>query len=150
MKESPIRPSQNDSLILRTVSQFLLAVLLLFSLFLLIRGHNAPGGGFTGGLVAASSFALYAIAYGPRSAIAALRIHPVTIFTVGLGMAICAAVFSLFFSDPLLTGLWTTIDIPGPGEVKLGSPFVFDIGVYFVVIGVTLLIILTLEEEEET
>ncbi|HYI68762.1 MAG TPA: MnhB domain-containing protein [Skermanella sp.] len=56
-----------DSLILRTATRLLLSLMLLFSFFILLRGHNEPGGGFIGGLIAASAFALHSIAFGPRA-----------------------------------------------------------------------------------
>ena len=56
-----------NSLILNTATRFLVALMLVFSIYLLWRGHNEPGGGFVGGLIAAIGFALYAIAYGPAA-----------------------------------------------------------------------------------
>ena len=72
-----IRPrAARDSPIFRTAARLLMPLLLLFSVFLLLRGHNEPGGGFVGGLVAAAAFALYAIAFGTRRARQALVVSP--------------------------------------------------------------------------
>ena len=66
-----------DSLILRTATRLLMPLLLLFSLFELLRGHNEPGGGFVGGLLAAGSLCLYLLAHGPEATRRVLRIDPI-------------------------------------------------------------------------
>jgi multicomponent Na+:H+ antiporter subunit B len=135
-----------NSLILRTATRFLVPLLLLFSIFLLLRGHNEPGGGFIGGLMAASSFVLYAIAYDAAAARRALRFEPRTFVGVGLLIAALSGLYPLLQGLPFLTGIWGYVPLPG-NDLELGSPLIFDIGVYVTVIGVTLMIILTLAEE---
>jgi multicomponent Na+:H+ antiporter subunit B len=135
------------SLILQTATRSLVAVMLLFSIFLLLRGHNEPGGGFIGGLVGAAAFALYAIAFDVQSARRMLGIRPQTMIAVGLAMAGSAGIISLIASEPYLAHLWYLADVPGFGEIHLGTFLLFDIGVFLVVIGVTLLVVLTLSEE---
>ena len=134
------------SLILSTATRYLLPLLLLFSIFLLLRGHNEPGGGFVGGLVAAAAFALYAIAHGVTEARQTLRLLPRTLVGLGLLVAVGSGLVSLLLGQPFMTGLWDTRTVPVLG--KLGTPLLFDVGVYLVVIGITLLIIFTLAEEE--
>jgi len=136
-----------NSLILCTATRFLLPLLLLFSFFLLIRGHNEPGGGFIAGLVAASAYALYGIAYGVEAARRALRIHPRTLIGIGLLTAVSSGLVSVLRGQPLMTGQWGRVSVPGLGEIAIGTPLMFDMGVYLAVIGVTLIIILTLGEE---
>lgn len=136
------------SLILQTATRFLLPLLLLFSLFLLVRGHNDPGGGFIGGLVAAAAFALYAIAYDASSARVVMRVEPHTLIGLGLLLAAGSGVWSLVVGFPFMTGQWGKLDVPGLGKIDLGTPLIFDTGVYLVVIGVTLMIILSLAEED--
>lgn len=136
-----------SSLILQTAARSLVSLMLLFSIFLLLRGHNEPGGGFIGGLVAAAAFTLYAIAFNVESARQFLRVNPQTMIAYGLLFAIIAGVMGFFTGDQFLTGLWTTPVVPGFGELHLGTTLIFDIGVFLVVIGVTLLIVLTLAEE---
>ena len=133
--------------ILSVVSRFMLPLLLLFSLFLLLRGHNEPGGGFAGGLVASTAFILYAIAYGVTSSRAILRLDTQTIIGLGLLLAIVAGVLPMLTGAPFLTGLWGYLPLPGLLRVEVGTPLLFDIGVYLVVIGVTLMIILPLMEQ---
>jgi len=132
------------SLILQTATRYLIPLLLLFSLFLLLRGHSEPGGGFVGGLVAAAAFALFSIAYDVQTARQTLRADPRQLIAFGLLLAVSSGILSLLAGDPFMTGLWGTSTFPAVGVP--GTPMMFDIGVYFVVIGVTLLIIFSLSE----
>lgn len=132
-----------NSLILQTTTRFMLPVLILFSVFLLVRGHNSPGGGFAGGLVAAAAFVLYAIAFGPSSARGALRVDTRRLIGVGLLVALAGGAASGFAGRSWFTGLWTEV-----WGVHIGTPVVFDVGVYLAVAGVALTIILTLAEED--
>jgi len=136
------------SLILRTANRWLVPLLLLFSIFLLLRGHDDPGGGFVGGLVAATAFALYGISEDSKTATTALRLAPQRFIATGLLFAVMSGIIPLLVGDPFLTGIWDDRELPAIG--KLGTPFFFDIGVYFLVIGITTLIVFTLMEAEET
>lgn len=136
------------SLILITAARLLTPLLLLFSVFLLLRGHNEPGGGFAGGLVASAAFILLAISRDPAAARRALRVEPQILIGAGLLVAIAAGVLGLLFGDPLLTGQWLEIPLPGEGDLELGTPLMFDVGVYLVVLGATLTMVLTLAEED--
>jgi multicomponent Na+:H+ antiporter subunit B len=133
------------SLILATATRYLLPLMLLFSVFLLVRGHNEPGGGFVGGLVAAAAFALCAIAHGVAEARRVLRIEPRTLIGVGLLTAMGSGVPSLLEGRAFMTGLWSGRAWPVLG--KIGTPVLFDAGVYLVVLGIALMIIFTLAEE---
>jgi multicomponent Na+:H+ antiporter subunit B len=138
-----------NSLILGTATRFLMPLMLLFSVFLLLRGHNAPGGGFAGGLVAAAAFALYSIAANVDTTRKALRFEPQNFIGAGLLIALVSGLPGLLFGKPFMAGWWQQIVVPGFMNVKLGTPLLFDIGVYLVVLGVTLKIILPLEEQAE-
>ena len=133
------------SLILQTASRYLMVLLVIFSVFILLRGHNEPGGGFVGGLLIAGAFALYGLAYEPKAARRLLRLDPRTIIGVGLVTAAGSGLAAVWRAQPFLTGLWLPYSIPFLG--KLGTVFFFDLGVYLVVLGTTLLVLLTLEEE---
>lgn len=133
------------SLILKTVSKTLLPLLILFSVFVLLRGHYLPGGGFVGGLIAAVAFILHAFANGLPETKKLLRIHPGFLIPIGLTIAILSALAPIVLTgDPLMTGLWQEQDVPVLG--KIGSALFFDMGVYFVVVGVCLTIIFTISE----
>ncbi len=135
------------SLILRTATRFLMILMLLFSFFLLLRGHNAPGGGFVGGLVAAAAFTLYAIAYDTAAARRLLRVDPRALIGAGLLLAAGSGQLSLLAGRPFMTGLWATLSLSPQTRLDVGTPVLFDTGVYLVVVGVTLTIILSLAEE---
>ena len=135
-----------NSLILRTATRFLITLLLLFSVFLLLRGHNEPGGGFVGGLVAAGALALFALAFDSAATRRALRLDTRTLIGVGLAIALVAGLLPLLGGRPLLTGLWIDLPLPG-GALYLGTPLLFDLGVYVAVLGVALTLLLPLLEE---
>jgi Multisubunit Na+/H+ antiporter, MnhB subunit len=136
------------TVIFRTVAPYLVALMVLFSIFVLLRGHNEPGGGFIGGLIAASAFAIYGIACGVAPVRRALRFHPMTISASGLVMASIAGLLSMPFAAPFMTGLWIFPHVFGV-EVGLSTVMLFDIGVYFVVVGAITSIALGLEERED-
>ena len=135
------------SLIQRTTTRFVLPLLLLFSVFLLVRGHHEPGGGFSGGLVAAAAFVLYRFAFGREEVRRVLPVDARALIGAGLLVAIAGASAALFVGRPIMTGLWGKVPVPGVGDLDLGTPLLFDVGVYLTVVGVTLSIILPLAEE---
>jgi multicomponent Na+:H+ antiporter subunit B len=136
-----------NSIILATINRLLTGLLLVFSVFLLLRGHNLPGGGFSGGLVAASAFVLHALASGFPSARRLLGVPPRLVMGAGLLIATCGGLAGMLAGRPFLTGLWDKTPLPVVG--KLGTPLVFDAGVYFTVLGMVCLIVFTLGEEGE-
>ena len=136
-----------NTLIFRTVAPFITALMLLFSAFILLRGHNEPGGGFIGGLIAASALAIYGIAFGVDAVRRAIRVHPLAIAGFGLLLSCLAGLISIFFAVPFMTGLWVYPVLAGV-EVPLSSVMLFDLGVYFVVLGAVASIALALEERE--
>ena len=136
-----------NTLIFRTAAPFLTALILLFSVFVLLRGHNEPGGGFIGGLIAASGFAIYGIACGVSAVRRAIVFHPLAIAGFGLLASTVAGLLSIFSGVPFMTGLWIYPHLLGV-EVPLSSVMLFDIGVYLVVVGAITLIALALEERE--
>jgi len=136
-----------SSLILRTATRLLMPLMLLISVLVLLRGHNHPGGGFAGGLMAASAFALHAIAFSVPAARRTLRVDPHALIGTGLLLAAVSGLFALWQKAPFMTAQWGRLVLSGPAQVDVGTPLLFDVGVYLVVLGVTLLIILTLAEE---
>jgi multicomponent Na+:H+ antiporter subunit B len=136
------------TLIFRTMAPYLASLMILFSIFVLLRGHNEPGGGFIGGLIAASAFAIYGIACGVSPVRRALYFHPMTISGFGLFLGAFSGLLSYAFEVPFMTGLWATIELAGV-PLDLSTPLFFDIGVYLVVLGTMTSIALALEEREE-
>lgn len=136
-----------DSIILSTAVKYLIPLLLIFSFFLLLRGHNEPGGGFVGGLIAAAAYALFTIGNGVEDAKNFLRVEPLFLIAIGLSLALLSGLISLFYGKIFMTGLWLKYEIPVIG--KIGTPFLFDVGVYFLVLGIVTKIIFALAEEDK-
>lgn len=138
-----------NSVILRTAARFLIPLLVLFSIYTLFRGHNQPGGGFAGGLLAATAFALYIFAWDAAAAKRALGLDPHALIGTGLLVALGSGVFSMLAGRNFMTGLWAKLPVREESNLALGTPVVFDIGVYLVVVGSTILIVTSLTEEQE-
>ena len=135
------------SLILKTATRLLVGLILTFAVFLLLRGHNAPGGGFSAALVAGTGFALFAIVEGPAVVRRAIRIAPLNIAMSGIGLAVASGLAGALSGRPFLTGIWWIWQAGRPHELAIGTPLLFDIGVFFAVLGTILALILALEED---
>jgi len=110
-----------------------------------LRGHNAPGGGFAAALVAGTGFALFAVAEGPDAVRRALRTDPRTLVGWGLLMAVGSGLLAAAAGRPSLTGLWWNTNVVEAG-LGVGTPLLFDAGVFLVVLGTILTLVLHLEE----
>jgi multicomponent Na+:H+ antiporter subunit B len=133
------------SILLQFVTRFLVPAQIAYSLFLLWRGHNEPGGGFSGGLVVVAAIGLYAIAYSPDNVRRILPVDPVSIAGIGIVFAIVAGFMGLVAGDAFLTGLWLEIDLAFI-HLDVGTPLLFDVGVYLLVIGAGATILFALIE----
>ena len=133
------------TLIFRITAPYLTALMLLFSFFVLLRGHNEPGGGFIGGLIASSAIAVYGMACGVDAVRRALHFHPIGFAAFGLIMAVAAGFMPVFASSQFMTGLWLFINVAG-SEIALSTTLLFDVGVYLVIVGAISAIALSLEE----
>lgn len=133
-----------NTLIFRTIAPLLVVVMLVFSVFVTLRGHNEPGGGFIGGLIAASAIAIYGMAVGPQATRRAMKVDPTAVAGFGVVLAACSGLLSLPLEVPFLTGLWGDV-----GGVDISTPMVFDIGVYFAVLGTMAAVALALEDSGE-
>jgi len=136
------------TIIFRTIAPALTAIMVVFSVFVLLRGHNEPGGGFIGGLIAASAIAIYGIAVGVEDVRKALKIDPISMAGFGVFIAGLAGLLSLGQGLPFLTGLWGYIPF-GETKITVSTPMLFDIGVYFAVVGTIGAVALALEEDED-
>src|SRR5690606_19071447 len=126
---------------------FILPLLLLFSLFLLLRGHNEPGGGFIAGLVAASAVSLHLFAVDTAAARRILLAAPRDLIGWGLTLGVLSALPSVFLGEPVFTAFRFGLARRLLGTLKLGTPLFFDGGVYMVVVGSVRTIVLNLAEE---
>lgn len=136
------------SVVLTTTVNGITPVLLLFSVFLTLRGHNAPGGGFAGGLVMGSAVVLRFLASGPTG-IRSLRIDPIALIGGGLALAIAVGVASLVVDDAFLESAIWKWTVPVIGEVKIVSSSLFDIGVHILVVGAVMGVIVAFAEADD-
>jgi len=134
-----------NSLIFSTTARLLFWAMLMASVVILWRGHNEPGGGFVGGLVAAMAVSLIALSQGVQKARQVLRIHPVVLAGLGVAFAVLSGIPGMVAGDGFLTHQWMVF---GNG-FKLGTTLLFDIGVYCAVMGGMLCMVLRLYENEE-
>jgi len=122
--------------ILQTAINLLMPLFFIFSLYLLFRGHNEPGGGFIGGLIGAIAFVFHAMVFDSRVTLRVFRLNPVRMIAAGLFLALGSGFISVFAGDPFMTALWADFYLPLIG--RPGTPILFDIGVYILVIGIVL------------
>ena len=130
------RPMRPSSPILDVVVRAEFQVLLVVSLYLLFAGHNQPGGGFIGGLVAAAAFTTRYVAGGSADLRRSLRFRSTTLLGVGLLVAVGTALALLVDGGGFLEHRLLTITLPVIGDVKTTTALFFDIGVYLAVVGV--------------
>ena len=135
------------TVILQIALPYIRFILIFFSVVTLFRGHNFPGGGFIGGLMASGAFIFQALASNVAHSKKTMRISPAGLTGLGLLLAVLSMLPGIITGKPFLTGTWVKIPLAGEFSLKLGSPLIFDTGVYFTVCGVVLLFIFTLMEE---
>src|SRR5688500_16311743 len=117
------------------------------SIYFLLRGHNAPGGGFVGGLVMATGILVQYMTSGVLWVESRLRIHPLYWIAAGLLAAGGAGIFAWFFAAQFLTSIEWHGAVPLLGTLHLSSVLVFDIGVYMVVVGATVLMLVAIAHQ---
>lgn len=137
-----------NSLILQIASKYIRWLLVFFAILALLRGHNHPGGGFIGGLLVALAIVYYSLAFNLRKMQEELTIKPQGYIALGMTLILISVFPSLFQNMTLMTGVWISFYLPILGEIKLGTPFLFDIGVFLAVIGVTLMFFFSLTRKE--
>ena len=142
-KQNKIRP-RLDTIILKTATNYLLPLLIIVSLFVLIRGHYLSGGGFVGGLIASIAFVLHSFAYNTQRTISLFRFRPMFLIPAGLSLSLFSGLLPTLISKPFMTSVWfmESVDVIG----AFGSALLFDVGVYLVVVGVVLTILFTISE----
>lgn len=135
-----------NSPILRMMTRIILPLLLMFSIIVLLRGHNEPGGGFIGGLIAAAGLALHAMAFGPSETRRIIRVELLLLLAFGLLCAMLSGFIAFAHGEPFLQAHWYELNLTLLGPVKVGTVLLFDVGVYLVVISITMIMILTMAE----
>ena len=132
------------SQILYIAARYLKPAFLILSVIVLYRGHNLPGGGFIGGLLAASGYIFHMMAYDVKTTVNKMWIKPNSLMAIGLLTALISGFFGFFEGVPFMTGEWVSV-----WGIKLGSPTLFDVGVYLTVFGVLLTIMIAILEKQE-
>ena len=137
-----------NSVILQIAQKYVRFLLLLFAVIALLRGHNHPGGGFIAGLLAGLSIVMKGFAFDIERVRQQLKVSPTGFIVLGLGFILLSMLPAMFGGEMFMQGMWSTIPVPLLGDLKLGTPLVFDVGVFFGVIGVTLLFLFSLKMVE--
>jgi multicomponent K+:H+ antiporter subunit A len=117
------------------------------AIFLLLRGHDLPGGGFVAGITMAVAFILQYVARGTAWTEAHLRILPVHWMGAGLLLAACAGAGAWLFERPFLSTSFSYLEVPWIGSVPLASALLFDLGVFALVVGATVLMLIAIAHQ---
>lgn len=138
-----------NSEILKIAAQYLRWIFISFAVVALFRGHNHPGGGFIGGLLAGLAIVYRGFAYNAFQVKEKLSDRPEKYIATGLAAILLSFLPSFLLGKPLMTGVWFTLPLPFTDGLKLGTPFLFDTGVFFGVTGVTLMFIFSLTQKPQ-
>lgn len=137
-----------NTTILKIAARHLMPFFLVLSVMVFYRGHNEPGGGFIGGLLAGMALVLYALAFGVRKAQKLRFARPLFFIGLGLALALISALLGILTGEAdFMTAVWMKLEWEG-FSLKLGSPLLFDLGVYFLVAGMLVKVIFSVMEED--
>jgi multisubunit Na+/H+ antiporter MnhB subunit len=129
------------NIVLEKTARLFMIIMTGFALFILLRGHHRPGGGFIAGIIASAGFLFYAIVFGSDKLMEILKINPRYIMGIGLIISLSASFLPTLQGLPSLTGVWHKINLFNVIDFEIGTPLLFDTGVFILVIGVILGII---------
>lgn len=139
---------KTNDVILQTTSKIVFFIIILFAIHLFFAGHYHPGGGFVGGLMTSAALVLLLLAFDIKTVAKGFSIDYKILIGIGLLFAIGTAAGALIFNVPFFTHVFGHVYLPIFGESALHTAMLFDLGVYLVVIGVTMTIIQTIGESE--
>lgn len=138
-----------NDVILESVTKVVSFMILAFSVYIFLAGHNNPGGGFIGGLMTASAFVLKYLAFDLETVHAKARINYHKMIGIGLLIAVLTGLGGVVFGRAFLTHTFAHYHhVPFIGELELATAVLFDLGVYLVVVGVTMTIILSIGADD--
>ncbi|SDC29634.1 MnhB domain-containing protein [Shouchella lonarensis] len=141
--------SRSHDILQRTFITIVIYFLLAFALYLFFAGHNNPGGGFIGGLMAACAFILVYVVLDKKQATAVLRISFVPVIAIGLLLTIVVGFIGVIFGKAYLEHFFDYFHFPLFGKTELTTALPFDLGIFLVVIAVTMVITLTIAEDDQ-
>ncbi len=139
-----------QSLLAETGSRTVVPTIFIVSLFLLVVGHDAPGGGFVGGLLAGAALLVVFLSGGRNEVRTLLPLHPRSLVGLGMAVSITVASLGLVFGSSFLDAGKITLDLWLVGEISAGSSLLFDVGVYLVVVGLVATVLMELGRPEES
>lgn len=138
-----------NNIMLHTITRLVVFILLAFSIFLFFAGHNNPGGGFIGGLMTAAALLLLYLAFDLKTLKVIIPFNYTFMIALGLVLSLGTGIISMIFGYPFLTQFDDYFTFPIVGEVHLATAVIFDVGIYLSVVGVAILAILTIAEDDE-
>ncbi|MCP1145670.1 Na(+)/H(+) antiporter subunit B [Lysinibacillus endophyticus] len=139
---------KTNDVILQFTAKIVFFMIFFYAVHIFFAGHYTPGGGFVGGLVTASAIVLLIIAFDIKTVQSIIPINYIYLVAVGLIIAGATAAFSMFMGKPFFTHYFDYFYLPLLGKTSLHTAALFDLGVYLVVVGVTMTIIQTIGEDE--
>ncbi|MFF5995893.1 Na(+)/H(+) antiporter subunit B [Lysinibacillus sp. KU-BSD001] len=139
---------RTNNLILQFTSKIVFFMIFFFAVHIFFAGHYTPGGGFVGGLLMASAIVLLVVAYDLKTVQAILPLNYMYMTATGLILALGTAAFPMFLNKPFFTHSYDYFNLPLIGKTSLHTAALFDLGVFLVVVGVTMTIIQTIGEDE--
>ena len=139
---------KTNDVILQFTAKIVFFIIFFFSIHIFLAGHYTPGGGFVGGLLTSSAIVLLLLAFDLKTLRTVLPINYTYMIASGLILALATAAFPMFVGEAFFTHFFDYFDLPLLGKTSLHTAALFDLGVYLVVVGVTMTIIQTIGEDE--
>ena len=139
---------KTNDVILQFTAKIVFFIIFFFSIHIFLAGHYTPGGGFVGGLLTSSAIVLLLLAFDLKTLRTVLSINYTYMIASGLILALATAAFPMFVGEAFFTHFFDYFDLPLLGKTSLHTAALFDLGVYLVVVGVTMTIIQTIGEDE--
>ncbi|QOR66038.1 Na(+)/H(+) antiporter subunit B [Cytobacillus suaedae] len=139
---------KTNDLILQTMTKILVFIIFAYAINLFLAGHYTAGGGFIGGLMAAGAIVLLLLAFDMKTVRTILPFNFISMTALGLLIAVGTGVGAFLFDVPFLTHTFGYFDLPIIGKTGLATAVLFDIGVFLVVVGIVMVIIQTIGEDE--
>lgn len=140
---------KTNDIILQTVTKVIIFIIITFSIYLFFAGHYYPGGGFIGGLMTASAVVLLFLAFDTVTVEHVIPIDFIQMIAFGLLLAVGTGALSMLIDIPFLTHFFHYFNLPLFGKTGLTTTILFDLGVYFVVVGITITIIKSIGENDK-
>lgn len=134
------------TVVLETLLKPLVPLFMVFALYMFFRGHNSPGGGFIAGLISVIPLMIHSIAFSPQKTVATYKVKPYFMAVGGLFLATLSGMFAFLKEKPFMASLWPDEGILYLG--KIGTPILFDFGVFLVVAGVVLKVTFLFTEKD--